>query len=151
MANNFQPLLVSTQQLIDVYWPAAKVHVEKFVDSVVPDEETVENIENLIRRGQAFLFVVKDDTVDGPVVDLVMIVELCAYTKFASFNIKVLTGRNLKKHADNFFDYFKGWAYMTGVRALEGFVSPAMERYVSKLGFKRSKSCVHVRLKLTGE
>lgn len=151
MANNFQPLLLSTQELINIYWDAAEPHIRKFVDNVVPEEETVENIEQVVRNGRAVMFVVKEDTVEGPVVDLVMIVELCAYTKFTSFNIKVLAGRNLKQHADNFFDYFKGWAYMTGVRAIEGFVSPSMERYVEKLGFKRSKSCVHVRLKLTGE
>ena len=51
-------------------------------------------------------------------------------------NILALAGSDLEYFYEKFWKKLCGWAYMNSVRAIEGWVSPAMERVISRYGFK---------------
>lgn len=148
----YEPLLASSIEMIDHYWPAAMPLVQRCIDNTsVPGEYSCSSVYEQLVGGTAFMFVIKKDNTDGPSVKLVIILELCKYESFGAMNIKVLGGEDLWLLHDKFWKPLCGWAYMNGARAFEGFVSPAMERIVSRMGFERTKSCIHVRMPLTGE
>ena len=84
-----------------------------------------------------------------PSVRLALVVEIVNYPRLAAMNIIAMTGKDLGPFMDRFWKRFCGWAYMNGIRAIEGHVSPAMERLLSKYKFKPVYS--HVRLDLLEE
>lgn len=147
----FEPLLIGTVEQLNQYWNAVIPLLQKYINRCVSDEESLENIYTSVAEGRAFMFVVKADTVDGPEVDLVLVLELVQYSKYSAMEIKVLSGRNLMLYAKKYWDYVCGWAYMSGVRALEGHVPPALERLVGQLGLTRTQSCIQVRMPLVGK
>lgn len=149
--SNYEPMLVNTRELMDQYWPAVSVLFQRFVDKVTPDEQSVDTMYTAILNGQSYLWVVKADTVDGPDVKLAWTVEVVQYPKYAALRVNALSGQDLVVYADKYWEFFKGWAYMIGIRAFEASVPPGLERLLGRFGFNRTKSCIHVKMPLTGE
>lgn len=143
--SNFEPLFLSDQTLITQYWPFVSLLVQECLE-VSEYENSVEEIYTRLRNGQAFCFVVKQDVPEGVDIRLAVVFEIQAERK--SLIIRAIAGENLLAFAGQFWNYFVGWAYMTGIRTFEGLVSPAVERLVRQLGFEKPKSHIHVKFEL---
>lgn len=140
-SSNYEPLILSTRAMIDAYWPVASGMIEECLE-VAGSDSTVETVYNRLVNGQAFMLVVTKDSD----VRLALVFEINA--EHRSLIIQAVAGETLLLFADQFWKHFCGWAYISGVRRFEGLVSPAVERIVSKLGFERPKSFVHVQMEL---
>lgn len=134
-----KPLLLSTQQQLMTYWP----QVEPLLASApVAEEYPPDKILQAAMAGQMFMFVVLDDQN----VELVMLLAPAPSETLPTMNIVTVAGKNLRKHINDYWDYFKGWCIMNGARAIDAYVPDRMENFVEKLGLKRET--VHVRLRL---
>jgi len=134
-----KPLLLSTQQQLMTYWP----QVEPLLASApVVEEYPPDKILQAAMAGQMFMFVVLDDQN----VELVMLLAPAPSETLPTMNIVTVAGKNLRKHINDYWDYFKGWCIMNGARAIDAYVPDRMENFVEKLGLKRET--VHVRLRL---
>lgn len=135
-ADDYEPLLLTTQEQVDKYWPRASKLIEKCIKRSMHGEMDVEDIKRMVLSQKAYVFVVKNDSGIQPDVRLVVILEMLHYPKLPALNILVLAGSELDVFFEKFWQKLCGWAYMNGVRAIEGMVSPAMQRVISRYGFK---------------
>lgn len=139
MTEQNRPLLLSTQQQLMTYWP----QIEPLLASApVIEEYSTDKILQSAIAGQMFMFVVLDDQT----VELVVLLAPSASDTTPTINIITVAGKNLRKHINNYWEYFKGWCIMNGARAIDAYVPDRMEPFVEKLGLKRET--VHVRLRL---
>lgn len=147
VAEDYEPLLLSNKDQLDTYWPEAKPLLEKCVARATNGEYNVDDIYNLAISGQAFVFVVKSDKTIRKSVKLVLVLEVVRYPRLAAMNIMALGGTDLEVFHEKYWDCLCGWAYMNGIRVLEGLVSPAMQRVITRFGF--TPTYTHMRLDLT--
>jgi hypothetical protein len=145
--DDYEPLLISSKDQFDTYWPEAKPLLEKCVDRATHGEYNVDDLYNLAIEGKAFVFIVKSDKTIRKSVKLVLILELVGYPRLQALNILALGGEDLEALHEKYWDSLCGWAYMNGIRVLEGMVSPAMKRVITRFGFKPVYT--HMRLDLT--
>jgi len=144
--DDYEPLLLSTKDMFDKYWPRASKLVDKCVKRSMRGELTSEDIYNMALQQRAFVFVFKSDVGIQPDVRLVVVLEMCGYPRMPAMNILALAGSELDMFYEKFWDKLCGWAYMNGVRTLEGFVSPAMQRVISRYGFKPTYTLMRLDL-----
>lgn len=144
--NEYEPLLLTTKEQFDVYWPRASKLVEKCIKRSMHGEMSVEDIYQLAMQQKAYVFVFKNDRGIQPDVKLVLVFEMCGYPKLPAMNILVLAGSELSGLYDRFWSKVCGWAYMNGIRSIEGWVSPAMQRVISKYGFKPTYTLMRLDL-----
>lgn len=146
----YQPLLITTQQQVDAFWPLAKPLLDRCVKETMHGELETEDIRALISIQKAFLFVLTNDrTGTNPDRDvrLALAVEIIQYPRLPTLNVLAIGGTDLSLFHKKFWEQFCGWAYMNGVRAIDGWVGPAMKRVLTRFGFKQVYS--HMRLELT--
>ncbi len=144
---DYDIMLLSTKEQFDKYWPYAKPLVEKCIKRSMHGEITVDDIYNFALQGKMYVFVVKCDKGLMPSVRLTLVLEMVNYPRLPALNILALGGDHLNDFYDMFWKRLCGWAYINGVRAIEGWVSPAMERVISRYGFKEVYT--HMRFDLT--
>lgn len=147
--DEYDSLMLSTKEQLDKYWSATKPLLEKCIKQAMHGELTAEDIYNLVTTGKAYIFIVKSDKTIMPSVRLAWVVEIVKYPRLSAMNIIIMTGQDMCPFMDRFWKRFCGWAYMNGIRAIEGHVSPAMERLLSRYKFKPVYT--HVRLDLLEE
>ena len=145
--DDFEPLLLSTKEHFDAYWPATKPLLEKCVKRAMHGEMTIDDIYNAALQGKMYIFVVKCDKTITKSVKLALVLEIIHYPKLPAMNIVALGGSDLDALHAKYWKMLCGWAYMNSVRVIEGWVSPAMERVISQYGFKPVYT--HMRLELT--
>lgn len=145
--DEYDALLLSTKEQFDKYWLYTKPLVERCIKRSMHGEITVDDIYNLALQGKFYIFIVKCDKGLMPSVKLALVLELVNYPRLPAMNILALGGEDLNALYEKFWKRLCGWAYMNGVRAIEGWVSPAMERVISKYGFRTVYT--HMRLDLT--
>lgn len=135
-----KPLLLSTQELLATYWP----QVEPLLASApVAEEFPPETILKAALAGQMFMFVV----LLGDDVELVVVLAPTPSDTLPVMTIVAVAGTTLRKYTRKFWEFFKGWCYMNGARAIDAYVPERMEGFMEKeLGLKRET--VHVRLRL---
>lgn len=134
--NEYEPLLLATQEQFDKYWPRASKLIDKCIKRSMHGEMTVDDIKNLALQQRAYIFVVKNDRGIQPDVKLVVVLELGGYPRRPIMNILALAGSELDVFYEKFWQKLCGWAYMNGIRSIEGCVSPAMRRVIERYGFK---------------
>lgn len=144
---DYDALLLSTKEQFDKYWPKAKGLVEKCIKRSMHGEITADDIYTLALQGKFYVFVLKNDKCISPDVKLVVVLEIVQYPRLPAMNILALGGSDLDFFFEKFWKRLCGWAYMNGVRAIEGWVSPAMERVISRYGFNHVYT--HMRFNLT--
>jgi hypothetical protein len=144
---DYDALLLSTQEQFDKYWPATKPLVEKCIKRSMHGEITIDDIYALATQGKMYVFIVKSDKGIRPDVKLALVLEIVNYPRLPAINILALGGSDLDPLYDKFWKKLCGWAYMNGIRAIEGWVSPAMERVITRYGFKHVYT--HMRFDLT--
>lgn len=148
--NDYEPLLLSTQELINAHWETAAPLLQKCLDKGGDEEATLEDLYEKLIMGQAFMFVCRADTVDGPDVKLAIILNIVRYPRLDVLNVMALGGSALQHFRDRFWKAVCGWAYMNGARALEGHVpSRGMQKILKNFGFEPVS--VLMRFPLTGE
>lgn len=144
--DDYEPLLLSTQEQFDKYWPRASKLVEKCIKRSMHGEMTVDDIKNLAFQQRAYVFVVKNDKGIQPDIKLVVVLEMSGYPRLPAMNILALAGSDLEVFYEKFWQKLCGWAYMNGIRSIEGLVSPAMQRVISKYGFKPAYTLMRLDL-----
>jgi hypothetical protein len=113
-------------------------------------ELEIEDIKVMALNRAAFIFVLTNDkTGTNPNLDvrLALAAEVVQYPRLPALNILALGGTDLAVFHRKFWREFCGWAYMNGVRVIDGWVNPAMQRMITRFGFKQVYS--HMRLELT--
>lgn len=143
MNNEYEPLLLSTQELLNRHWPI----VEPMLKECEGDYTTGDMYAALL-RGEMFILVIARETIDGPDVALAVLMQPLVYPRRTAMNIVAVTGRDLRKWMRKYWDFFYAWAFMNGARAIESPVSPAVERLLGGFGFKRT--AIYVSTPLTG-
>lgn len=145
--SDYEPLLLSTKEQVDTYWSEVKPLLDKCITRAAHGEYNTQDVYDLILQGKVFAFIVKSDKTIRKSVKLVIVLELTVYPRMTTMNIMALGGTDLEALHEKYWTSLCGWAYMNGVRVLEGLVSPAMQRVISKYGFKPVYT--HMRLDLT--
>lgn len=134
--SDFEPILLSTQELYDKYWAQCIPHLERCVDAI-NGEFTVDDLYSRALRGEIFLIIAKNDTPEVPEVRLVIALELVQYPQFNAMNVLALGGKNLRSLIRLFWKDVCGWAKICGVKHIECSVAPAMEKILQPAGFER--------------
>lgn len=138
-----KPVLLFTQEQFATYWP----QVEPLLASApVAEEFSPSDILEAALAGQMFVYVFVRETEEGDIVELAMVFTITPSKKFPVVTIITVAGKNLKQHASDFWEHFKGWCVMSGARAIDAYVPERIEGFVEQLGLK--KETVHVRLRL---
>ncbi len=132
----FEPILLSTVEILDRYWPQASKHLARCVNEAMRGELTLEDLYNGIKGGSMYGLVVKNDEPELPEVALAMVFETHAYAQYTVLNISALGGYELDALQKKFWKHVCSWAYMNGVRKLECSASPAMVRILKRFGFE---------------
>jgi hypothetical protein len=147
----FEPLMLSTPALVEAYWPQVEPLFKEVCENAMHGEFNIQDLKALALHGAVSIFVVTNDkTATNPdrEVKLALAVEILSYPRLPAMNVLALGGKDLRLFHKKFWNQFCGWAYMNGVRAIDGWVNPAMKRILERLGFKQVYS--HMRLELTG-
>jgi len=100
----------------------------------------------LIVNKHTHLFLIKSDKTIVPDVKLAIALEVVRYPRLAAMSIVAIGGSNLQVFYDKFWKALCGWSYINGVRVLEGWVAPGMERIISRYGFKKMYSLMRYDL-----
>lgn len=145
--DEFDALLLSTKEQFDKYWAATKPLIEKCIKRSMHGELTADDVYAMALQQKVYVFIVKCDKGIMPAIKLALVLEIVNYPRLPAMNILALGGEELDALYEKYWKRLCGWAYMNGVRAIEGWVSPAMERVISKYGFKHVYT--HMRLDLT--
>jgi len=132
----FEPLLLSTQELYDKYWAQCVPHLQRCVDNI-NGEFTVDDIYARALRGEVFIIIAKNDTPEVPEVRLVIALELVQYPQFNAMNVLALGGKNLRHLIKLFWKDVCGWAKICGVKHIECLVLPAMGKILQSAGFEQ--------------
>jgi hypothetical protein len=135
--DDYEPLLLATQELLDRYWPQAAVHLERVVNEAMHGELTVEDIYQATLEGRMYVMVAKNDDFELPDVKFVLVLEVRQYPRYAAMNVVAIAGSDLRHLMKRFWGKICSWAYINGVRKFECSVAPAMERILSSAGFER--------------
>jgi hypothetical protein len=147
--DEYEPLLLSTQEHFNHYWSAIRPLLDKCVKRAMKGEMTVEDIHTLAMQKHLYIFIAKTDKTLTPSVKLVVVLEAVNYPRLAALNVMALGGSDLQYFYEKYWNKLCGWAYMNGVRMMESWVSPAMERVVARYKFKRAYTLM--RFDLTEE
>ena len=132
----FEPLMLSTVELLDTYWLALLPALQRVVDEAMHGELTTDDIYTAIKAGHMYGVVAKNDDGEEPEVALVMILETITYPQYVVLNIVALGGRELDLVKSKFWKHMCSWAFMNGVRTMQASVSPAMARILKGFGFE---------------
>jgi hypothetical protein len=143
MNNEYEPLLLSTQELLNRHWPI----VEPMLRKCEGDYNTEDMFAALL-RGEMFIFVIAKETIDGPDVALAVLMQPLVYPRRTAMNIVAVAGKDLRKWMRKYWGFLYAWAFMNGARAIESPVPPAVERLLGGFGFKRT--AIYVSTPLTG-
>lgn len=136
--DEYEPLLLSTREQFDKYWVPARTLLDKCVRRAMHGEISVDDIQALAMQQQLYIFVVKCDKGIVPSVKLVVVLDIVNYPRLSAMNILALAGSDLDYFYKRYWAKLCGWAYMNGVRIMEGWVAPGMERVVARYKFKRA-------------
>ena len=134
----FEPLFLSSQSILAVYWPQASAVLQRCVDEAMHGEMTIDDIYDRLVAGQMWCLVIKNDKGELPEVSLALILELIVYPQFTVMNIAAIGGRELGALRDKFWGHVCSWAYMSGVREMQASVSPGMARMLKGYGFSET-------------
>jgi len=144
--DGYEPLLMSTKDILDIYWGKCQLLLQRAVDEAMHGEMTTDDIYAGIVSGQFFCFILKDDTGEEPNVAVIIILEAVRYPQFTAMNIVIIGGRATDFFNSKFWQHVRSWAYMNGVQKFEALVSPAMERASAKFGFRPMYALVRMDL-----
>ena len=142
--NEYQPLMLSTQELLMAYWPQVEPLLAK---SPVAEEHSPEAIRQAVLQNRMFIFVFKKETPTGPEVELVLLLALVPSETLPVMTIVTVAGKNLRKLGKEFWQHFIGWCRMSGIRAIDAYVPEHMEQFIKK-EFGLTRESIHVRLRL---
>ncbi len=135
--SNYEPIMLASPELFEKYWLPAVPLIQKCIDRTMHGEMTVDDIMRLTIEEKMWVMVLKSDKFEKPEVKFVLVLEVAHYPQFSSLNVVVIGGANLKMLIKRYWGFVCGWAYIIGIRRMECLVSPAMERILQGVGFKR--------------
>lgn len=137
--HKYEPIQVATTHLVDAYWPLAEPLFKRCIDKAMHGECHVEHFKEMVlQRAASLIVIANDSTGTHPERDvkLALLVEPVAHPNLPAINILAIGGRDLSMLKREYWDQFKGWAYMNGARAIEAYVQPGMQRIIQRWDFK---------------
>lgn len=137
--NKYEPLLLSTQQLLNEHWPQISALLQ---DAPIMEEYGVDDIYQAAITGVMFIFVVKQEAD----VRLVLVAAPQLSPKLNTLVIVTVAGSQLAAITSALWEHFKGWAYICGARAVDAYVPDRLVPVLARMGFTRKS--VHVRYEL---
>jgi hypothetical protein len=144
--DGYEPLLLATKEQFDLYWAQCVPLLDKVIDKAMHGELTTDDIYNSALQGQTYVFVFRNDDSEVPDVKLCLAMDLVNYPKLAALNVVAIGGTQLGPLFNKFWTKLCGWAYINNIRAIEGLMSPAMAKIVTKFGF--TQTYTHMRFNL---
>ena len=142
----YEPLFLTTVELLDAYWPQTAAVLHRCVDEAMHGEMTLQDIYDGIRAGRLYGLVFKNDDGEAPSVALAIVMEISYYPRYSVLNITALGGHDMALLRGKFWDRLCGWAYMVGVRTMQASVSPTMARMLRGLSFEPVYTTVRLDL-----
>jgi hypothetical protein len=142
----YEPLLLSSVEMLDTYWPQTAAVLQRCVDEAMHGELTMQDIYEGVKAGRMYALIAKNDAGEIPDVALALILDLQAYPQFTVLNIAALGGRELDLLRSRFWKHVCSWAFMNGVRTMQASVSPAMARILRRYGFVKVYETVRLDL-----
>ncbi len=144
----YEPLLLSTVELLDLYWPQAAELLQRCVDDdgTMHGEITLNDIYEGIKAGTMYALIVKNDEGELPDVAIALVLETIIYPRRTVLNITAIGGRQLDLLESKFWRHVCSWAFLNGVRTIQASVSPAMARILAKYGFNQTYITMRVDL-----
>jgi hypothetical protein len=150
LRDEFEPVQLMTPHLLEAFWPLARPLLDRCVREAMHGEFEVDDLHRLALEGKVVIFVFTNDrTGTNPQreVALAFAAEPVMYPRLPAINILAMGGKGFDVLQKKYWDYVKGWAFMNGARAIEAWVSPAMQRVLSRWGYKPIYT--HLRCDLT--
>jgi len=133
--NEFEPLLISTAEQLDQYWPQMVYWLEPCVEKAMHGEMTLQDIYEAIKVNKMSALIAKCDAHGSHEVAFVLVVEARAYPQLPCINIVAIGGHQMDLLKSKFWEHVCSWAFMNGARTIEASVSPAMARIIKRYGF----------------
>lgn len=150
MTDEYEPILLGSHDLLNAYWPHVQPLLEKCVSRATHGEYTIKDLRDLAYAGRIYIFALVNDKHDPTVerkCQLAVALETINYPRLPALNILAVGGSGLSMAHKKYWKMLCGWAYMSGVRAIDGWVGPGMKRTSEALGFKAVYT--HMRYDLT--
>lgn len=123
--------------------------IQEYIERTQNEELTSDDIYAKLAGSEAFCIAFaahRPNSVPDIDVKLVLVLEVVRYPRLNAMNIVVLAGEDLLLFSEKFWGPIKNWAYINGVRAIEALTSPAVERLIKNLGFKRKAVLIRTDL-----
>ena len=133
----FEPLLLSSVDLLDTYWLQTAVVLQPVVEKAMNGEMTLDDIYDGIKAGRIYCVIAKRDVGEIPEVAIAIAMQIVIYPQFSVLDIIALGGRQLNLFKSKFWQHLCSWAFMNGIRTMEASVSPAMARILKGYGFEQ--------------
>ena len=131
----FTPLLITTSEQLDQYWPQMAYWLEPCVEKAMHGEMTLSDIYNAVKTGSMAAIIAKCDTHGSHDVAFVLILEGKPYPKLHCINVVAIGGHQMDLLKSKFWQHVCSWAFMSGASNLEASVSPAVARIIKRYGF----------------
>ena len=127
----FEPLLITTREQLDQYWPQMAYWLEPCV-AKMNGEVVLQDLYDSVRDARTAAIIAKCDR-DGA---FVLILEGKAYPRLHCISVIAIGGRQMDLLKSKFWKHVCSWAFMSGASKLEAqAVSPAVERILRRYGF----------------
>lgn len=138
--NEFQPVMLATQDQLNLYWPQAAPLLQKVVDRGTYDGRTVQELYMGVLEHRLQAFVIARDGGEMPEISQIVITELVQQPQMAAMTVVAIGGKQADLFRSKFWKHICSWAYMSGIRMMECYVVPGREHMVSTGGFKPAYS-----------
>lgn len=135
LPNEFEPLLLSTVEMLDIYWLQAAPLLQRCIDEAMNGEIELQDIYDGVKAGTMYMIVLKNDEGELPEVALALVLELAHYHRLTVMNVTALGGQEMDLFKSKFWGHVCSWAFMNGVRTMQASASPAMARILKGYGF----------------
>jgi len=133
---DYEPLLLSSINILDIYWGQVCEALAPCIDDAMHGEMTLDDIYNRIKTGQMYCLVFKNDDGELPDVALALVLEILAYPQYSVMNVVAMGGRELRSLRDKYWKHVCSWAYVNGVRTLQACAPPTVARLLRSCGFE---------------
>ena len=133
--DEFEPLLITTQEQLDQYWPQMAYWLEPCV-AKMNGEVVLQDLYDSVKAGRTASIIAKCDKDGVSEVAFVLILEGKSYPRLHCISVIAIGGRQMDVLKSKFWKHVCSWAFMSGASKLEAqAVSPAVERILRRYGF----------------
>ena len=143
VADQYKPVMLADREEIELYWPKIKPLVSECIARSANNEMVEDDFLAGMLCGGIKCIVGTDDERN---IRLAVFLNEEVYPQYKNLHICGLAGKNLLELGEAYWMIIVEWAQGQGYRNISASVSPAMERILKHLGFKRKSIEVNYEL-----